>query len=151
MVATLNAYHYPWPSIRSPARGRTNVADAIALKIVGGACVVALSFWITLKLLNYQESTTATSTDSAVAENEASHGSAPARRTIRLFDEPQLTCGQSRRRLERGRGVPMARARPFFLDDRSKIYGLGSLYRSGRFEGLAEIQEPGRAGCEARS
>jgi hypothetical protein len=60
---------------------------AVASKIVAGTCVVTLCFWITLKLLDYQESTTATSTDSAAAENEAARGSASARRTIRLFDE----------------------------------------------------------------
>jgi hypothetical protein len=52
---------------------------AISSKIAGGACVVALSFLITLKLLDYQESTTAISTDSAASEHETSRGSAPAR------------------------------------------------------------------------
>jgi hypothetical protein len=52
---------------------------AIASKIVGGACVVVLSFWITLKLLD--------TTESIIADNGPSRGSAPASRTMRLFDE----------------------------------------------------------------
>jgi hypothetical protein len=52
---------------------------AVAFKIVAGACVVALSFWITLKLLD--------SSGSMIADNGSSRGSAPASRTTRLFDE----------------------------------------------------------------
>jgi hypothetical protein len=49
----------------------------VASKIIVGACVVALSFWITLTLLDSTRST-----DSSATENGAS-----ARRAIRLFDE----------------------------------------------------------------
>jgi hypothetical protein len=94
----------------------------IASKVVGGACVVALSFWITLKLLDYQGSTTATSIDSTIAENEASRGSAPARRAMRLFDERSSRVDNLAVTWNAAEGPDGSRT-AIFLDDRSKIYG----------------------------
>jgi hypothetical protein len=85
----------------------------IGSKNVGGACVVALSFWFTLKLLDYQDSPTAASSDSTVAENNAPRGSAPSR-AIQLFDErssrvdnlaDHLECRRGPRRLAYGHSL----------------------------------------------
>jgi hypothetical protein len=94
----------------------------IASKIIGGACVVALSFWITLKLLDYRESATATSIDSTVTENDASRGSASARRTMRLFDERSSRVDNLAVAWNAAEGPDGSRT-AIFLDDRSKIYG----------------------------
>jgi hypothetical protein len=93
----------------------------IASKIVGGACVVALSFWITLKLLDYQESTTATSINSPVADNEASRGW-PAGRRIRLFDERSARVDNLDVTWNADEGPDGSRT-AMLLEDRSKIYG----------------------------
>jgi hypothetical protein len=94
----------------------------IASKIIGGACVVALSFWITLKLLDYRESANATSTDSTTTESEASRGSPPTRRTIRLFDERSSRVDELAVTWNAAEGPDGSRT-AIFLDDRSKIYG----------------------------
>jgi hypothetical protein len=58
---------------KRPSRLQQMSLIAIASKIVGGACVVGLSFWVTLKLLD--------TTESIIADNGPSRGSAPASRT----------------------------------------------------------------------
>jgi hypothetical protein len=95
---------------------------AVASKIVAGTCVVALCFWITLKLLDYQESATATSTDSTAAGDEASHGSAPARRTIRLFDERNSRVDDLAVTWNAAESPDGSRT-AMLLEDRSKLYG----------------------------
>jgi hypothetical protein len=94
----------------------------LASKIIGGACVVALSFWITLKLLDYRESTPATSTDSTAAENEGSRGSAPAHRTTRLFDERSSRVDDLAVTWNAAESPDGSRT-AILLEDRSKLYG----------------------------
>jgi hypothetical protein len=94
----------------------------IASKIIGGACVVALSFWITLKLLDYQESTTATSTDSTAAENGSPRGSARAGTTIRLFDERSSRVDDLAVTWNAAESPDGSRT-AILLEDRSKLYG----------------------------
>jgi hypothetical protein len=92
----------------------------IALRVIGGACVVALSFWITLKLLDYSGSTT--STQAIAPENGGAGGSTTARRTIRLFDERSSRVDDLAVAWNAAEG-PDGSHTAILLEDRSKIYG----------------------------
>jgi hypothetical protein len=93
----------------------------IASKITPGVCVAALSFLLTLKLLDYQDSPTAASTDSTVAEDNAPRGSALSR-AIRLFDERSSRVDNLAVTWNAAEGLDGSRT-AILLDDRSKIYG----------------------------
>jgi len=89
----------------------------IASKIIGGACVVALSFWITLRLLDYPESPAWPQTDS---DNGAARGSAS--RAIRLFDERGSRLDNLAASWNAAEGPDGSRTATL-LEDRSNTYG----------------------------
>jgi hypothetical protein len=97
---------------------------AIVSKIIGGACVVALSFWITLELLDYPDSplTTWLETQSTASDNAASLGSASTGRAIRLFDERGSRVDNLAVSWNAAEGPDGSRT-AVLLEDRSNTYG----------------------------
>src|SRR5262245_26236612 len=95
----------------------------VAFKMVAGACVLVLSFWMTLKFLEYRESILATpqSTQPIAPGDGVSRGLAPARRTIRLFDENSSRVDDLAVTWNAAEGFDGSRT-AVLLDDSSKIY-----------------------------
>jgi hypothetical protein len=83
-----------------------------------GACIVTLSFWITLTLLDYQATP---STRSMAPEEGAAGGSAPSR-TIRLFDERSSRLDGLTATWHAAEAPDGSRT-AILMEDRSKIYG----------------------------